>query len=104
MVTNIFVAIFLAAAAAASWDAVDKVLHLEISNRTFPGCVALVGGRNGTWYTSAQGSFTYGLPAPASGTNPAMSMDTRFDLASLTKVPAISRIQSLYIKYITTHY
>ena len=82
----LLLALCATATAAVGWDAVDRALRLEISNHTFPGCVALVGGRNGTWYTSALGSFTYGLPAPASGNNPAMSMDTYFDLASLTKV------------------
>jgi hypothetical protein len=76
-------------AIAADWKTVDDVLLREIENHTFPGCVAIVGGKNGTWYANALGSFTYGLPAPASGTNPAMSLGTIFDLASLTKVSVL---------------
>ena len=68
------------------WTIVDDVLRAEIANHTFPGCVALVGGVDGIMYERALGQFTYGLPAPASGSNPPMTMDTLFDIASLTKV------------------
>jgi hypothetical protein len=38
-------------------------------------------------YARAAGAFTYGLPAPEShGTNPKMTLDTLFDMASCTKV------------------
>ncbi len=38
-------------------------------------------GSSGTLYLKAFGSFTYGQPAPFSGGNPAMELDTLFDIA-----------------------
>jgi CubicO group peptidase (beta-lactamase class C family) len=79
-------AAWLGGVCAADWSGVDNVLSAAVQNRSFPGCVAVVGGQNGTWYAKAFGSFTYGLPAPASGSNPAVDLSTLYDIASLTKV------------------
>jgi hypothetical protein len=70
------------------WEEVTVVLEKAKLNATFPGCVAAVGNRSGFMYTQSLGSFTYGEPAPVTHTNPSMSTDTQFDLASLTKVLA----------------
>ncbi len=76
----------LAASSAANWDSVNAVLFSEIKNQTFPGAVALVGNESAVMYQNAVGNFTYGLPAPSTGSNAPMAIDTPFDLASLTKV------------------
>lgn len=42
-------------------------------------------GNNMQW-SRAYGNFTYGAKAPISKSNPAVHVDTKYDLASLTKV------------------
>eukprot|EP00008_Paramoeba_atlantica_P003007 CAMPEP_0201488874 /NCGR_PEP_ID=MMETSP0151_2-20130828/20005_1 /ASSEMBLY_ACC=CAM_ASM_000257 /TAXON_ID=200890 /ORGANISM="Paramoeba atlantica, Strain 621/1 / CCAP 1560/9" /LENGTH=438 /DNA_ID=CAMNT_0047874265 /DNA_START=50 /DNA_END=1366 /DNA_ORIENTATION=- len=69
------------------WSPVDQVLQNGIDTMVYPGCVALVAQYGEIVYSGSFGSFTYGLPAPVTGTNPPMNVDTSiFDLASLTKV------------------
>ena len=68
------------------WDEVTKVLQSGVADHAFPGAVALVVNETDVLYSKAVGSFTYGNPPPFSTGNPAMTMASRFDLASLTKV------------------
>eukprot|EP01121_Diplochlamys_sp_Union-15-3_P012770 TRINITY_DN3873_c0_g1_i1.p1 TRINITY_DN3873_c0_g1~~TRINITY_DN3873_c0_g1_i1.p1 ORF type:complete len:481 (-),score=72.54 TRINITY_DN3873_c0_g1_i1:39-1406(-) len=68
------------------WSPVDKVLQDSIDAHIFPGAVAIVGTEKGILYQRAIGSFTYGLPAPVNKYNPPVTMNTTYDMASLTKV------------------
>merc|ERR1712070_859518 len=63
-------------------------LELNIKRKVFPGCVALVGTTNGTiLFQTALGKFVYpGDPLPPAGPDQAVTQDSFFDLASLTKV------------------
>eukprot|EP01156_Anaeramoeba_ignava_P006001 Anaeramoba_ignava/a347490_159.p1 GENE.a347490_159~~a347490_159.p1 ORF type:complete len:438 (+),score=116.39 a347490_159:28-1314(+) len=70
------------------WTPVDQVLENALNEKAFPGCTALVGSSEGVIYAKPFGYYTYGLPAPVTHTNPAVQMDTMYDLASLTKVVA----------------
>jgi len=71
------------------WSPVDTVLEVAIANGTFPGCVAVVGNKEGFLYATAKGSFTYGVPPPMNnGENPPMTINTLFDMASCSKVTA----------------
>jgi len=95
----VFLVLALAAVASAvDWSPVDRVLQEQIREGAFPGCVAIVANQvihsaysSSYWaqdilYAKAFGTFTYGDPAPFSGSNPEMTMDTVFDMASCTKV------------------
>lgn len=85
-------------ATALDWSPVDRVLQDQIHEGAFPGCVAIVANHvirseylssyyvQDILYAKAFGTFTYGDPAPFSGSNPEMTMDTVFDMASCTKV------------------
>ena len=54
--------------------------------RSFPGCVAVIGNSDGLLYYQAHGTYTYGeKPQPASG-NLNVGNFTMWDMASLTKV------------------
>jgi hypothetical protein len=69
------------------WALVDDLLASHVASRSFPGAVALVGSATGLLYQSSVGSLTYDLPPPATPTTlPATTVDTIFDMASLTKV------------------
>lgn len=75
-------------AESASWQDVDNLLLSAINIRSFPGCTALVlrvpaSGPVEIHYRKAFGNFTYG--DAGNTTNPPMTLDTLFDLASLTK-------------------
>ena len=83
-----------------SWDDVGGVLTNAIKNNTFPGCVAIVVSAKGTLYAKAFGSLTYDQTSPQVAT-PAVfpaktrphalaqvALDTKFDIASLSKVTA----------------
>ncbi|KAF2078278.1 hypothetical protein CYY_000468 [Polysphondylium violaceum] len=79
------------ALSASIWSPVDELLEGAVSNGTFPGCVALVGNKKGILYSSAVGSYTYGIPPvyhPPGIDNPPMALDTLFDMASCSKVTA----------------
>eukprot|EP00049_Salpingoeca_infusionum_P023339 m.11518 g.11518 ORF g.11518 m.11518 type:complete len:448 (-) comp5738_c0_seq1:1698-3041(-) len=71
-----------------AWNVLDTILQNEISNHSFPGCVALVANATTVLYAKAFGNFTYGNPPPMNNDNPPTTVDTLFDLASLTKVLA----------------
>ncbi|EGC37335.1 hypothetical protein DICPUDRAFT_87026 [Dictyostelium purpureum] len=71
------------------WDLLDTFLQEGVENGTFPGAVALIGNKNGILYSSAKGSYTYGIPTPNNPNyNPAMQLSTLFDMASCSKVTA----------------
>jgi len=68
------------------WSPIDQIIEQQIQAKTFPGAVAFIGNKNGVLYSNAYGSFTYGEPSPVNGDNPPMTIETLFDMASLTKV------------------
>ena len=71
------------------WSVLDRLLDEEIALGSFPGAVAGISYKGHVVHLAARGHFTYGLPAPASGgTDPPMTLDSLFDMASLTKVLA----------------
>jgi CubicO group peptidase (beta-lactamase class C family) len=73
-------------------------LELNIKRKVFPGCVALVGTTNGTiLFQTALGKFVYpGDPLPPAGRpDQAVTQDSIFDLASLTKVIATTSAVAL---------
>ncbi|KAH3764858.1 penicillin-binding protein 4* [Pelomyxa schiedti] len=71
------------------WDPATAVLVQGISDAVYPGCTAMVADKSGTIYSVALGNFTYGIPPPQNpGENPAVTLETVYDLASLTKVTA----------------
>lgn len=70
------------------WSSVDTALQDEVAKQSFPGAVAGIVLDGEVVYASAHGSFTFGRPAPASGSDPAMTTAALFDMASLTKVLA----------------
>ena len=59
----------------------ESILNQGVTNRVYPGAVAIVGNLNGPLYQVAVGGYTYDAASPTP-----MQMDTHFDLASLTKV------------------
>jgi CubicO group peptidase (beta-lactamase class C family) len=67
-------------------EAARRVIHQAITARTFPSAAVDVGGSAGPLWTDAFGSMTFD-PASAPTT-----IDTPFDLASLTKVIATTTI------------
>ena len=73
-------------------DHVTSILDNGISSSIYPGYVALVGYSNGSIiYEKANGNFVYsGDPPPPNNnlSNPAMTMHTQFDMASITKLLA----------------
>ncbi|KAJ4459172.1 putative Beta-lactamase [Paratrimastix pyriformis] len=86
---QLFLAAFLVASVrCTSWDDVDNVLSAAVADKAFPGCVAVVGGEKGILYSKAFGNFVFpGDSAPLTpGVNPPMTLDTIFDIASLSKV------------------
>ena len=72
------------------FDGVRAALNADISQRVFPGCVALVGLTNGTvLFHEAFGNLVYMTdPDPPAGPNMPTALSSRWDLASLTKVIA----------------
>lgn len=74
-----------------SWKNVSDILNDGITSNIYPGYTSIVGYRNGTiLFESSNGSFVYKTgdkPPPFdNGTNPLMTMDTHFDMASITKL------------------
>merc|ERR1719331_186211 len=69
------------------WSAVEEVLNNAISSKVFPGCVAAVRVPAGQIYLRAFGKLTYGdyFPPASPQHNPDVTVDTMYDLASLTK-------------------
>ncbi len=73
------------------FSSVDKLIGNAISNRTFPSAVLLVGKDNDVIYQNSYGRLTY------DDTSRPASMNTIYDLASVTKViAATSAIMKLY--------
>jgi len=71
------------------WEPIDQILESAIQDEVFPGCVALIASKQGLLYQKAFGNFTYGIPPPQNeNMNPPMTVNTRFDMASCTKVIA----------------
>ncbi len=59
--------------------------------------MAIVANPEGILYFKAHGFFTYGVPPPFNPTNPPVTPDTIFDMASLTKVlMSTSAIMTFY--------
>ena len=55
----------------------------------YPGYSFALVSASGVLYSTTGGNYTYGVPPPANGgANPRVSVDTLFDMASLTKVVA----------------
>ena len=86
----------VAMASPPAWEPVDWVLGNATEAKVFPGAVALVGNSDGTLYTSVFGNYTndgrdppFRPPNAPSDPNPVPTLDdTRFDMASCTKVVA----------------
>eukprot|EP00808_Paulinella_micropora_P016132 g1048.t1 len=82
------------------WYTLDKIINEGIQKREFPGAVAAVAFLDSDktthlLYHKAFGSLTYGVLPPvvdpdyaAAGISPSVTLDTIYDLASLTKVLA----------------
>jgi len=86
LVAVVLCAVFVAGGAAADWSVVDQILQAGVQDGAYPGCVALVGNKNGIIYERAVGHYTYGATPPFNSRNPPMAIDTLFDMASCTKV------------------
>ena len=69
-----------------SWSELDDIIDDAIKRGAFPGAIQLIATEDKILFESARGTFTYGAPAPATGTNPAVTSDTLWDLASISKV------------------
>jgi len=69
-----------------SFAAADAVLREAIASRAFPAATAEVGTRDAIFWRRAYGRFTYDGDAPET------TIDTIFDLASLTKVIATATL------------
>lgn len=69
-----------------SWTELDDIIDDAIKQGAFPGAIQLIATKDKILFESSRGTFTYGEPAPASGTNPAVTSDTLWDLASISKV------------------
>ena len=81
------------------WDPLDTLLKESISQRVFPGATAAVFNRSSLLYASAVGSFTYGVPPPATPTYvPSMTRKTLFDMASCTKVLSSTTAAALLVQ------
>lgn len=63
-------------------DKIDAVVEQAISNRVTPGAVVIIGTPEKTYLARAYGKLTYDADATS------MTLDTLFDLASVTKVVA----------------
>ena len=82
------------------WDAVTKVLQDAADAKVFPGAAAIVGDSSGTLYTVTIGNYTNDGRLPPfhplnSPPNPPPTLQTRFDMASCTKVVATTSAVAL---------
>src|SRR5690606_5084023 len=75
-----------AGATAGMTDAAARVLDAAVTARAFPGAAAEVGSSDGPLWTHVAGALTYDPDAPR------VTCDTRYDVASLTKVIATTSI------------
>ena len=62
-------------ATAKSWSDVTDLLHAQIANHSFPGCVAAVINSDGFLYLEALGNYTYGAATPLSPAGRPMEKD-----------------------------
>lgn len=89
----IAILLLLSVATAYEWTAVDKVIMDAISARTFPGAVLGVATDKEIVYTKAYGTQTYREDMYT----PLVNLDSKWDLASLTKVVGtLSAVMHLY--------
>lgn len=58
-----------------NWQPVTDILQSAINDGAFPGCVVLVGNREGILFVDSFGSYTYGNPPPYNKENPPMTVD-----------------------------
>jgi len=64
----------------AKFEKVDSLVNAAIRDSVFPGAALLIGNKSGTIYEKAYGHYTY------DSTSPKMTLNTLFDLASVSKV------------------
>lgn len=99
------------------WEGVTAVMEQAVKDGAFPGAVAVVGDASGVLYSQSVsqccftggirrlrclclclccqvGSYTYGASPPFSPDAP-MSKDTRFDMASCTKVVSTTSVAAI---------
>jgi CubicO group peptidase (beta-lactamase class C family) len=77
-----------------SCQLLTEILLNGVNSQVYPGAVAIVGDQNGILFETSVGSYSY-QPSPA------VTMDSIFDLASLTKV--ISTTSALALLYQQGH-
>ena len=68
--------------AASDWKSIDDLVSAAVADHTAPGAVLVVGNRDGILHEFATGRHTYDENSPA------VTIDSLFDLASMTKVVA----------------
>jgi CubicO group peptidase (beta-lactamase class C family) len=73
----------IAVATSTDWTEVDALFQSAINNRTFPGGVISIANSKSVLYQKAYGTFSYSQDLFE---NPIVRLDTKFDIASLTKV------------------
>lgn len=89
----IAILLLLTLATAYDWTAVDKIIQDAISARTFPGAVLGIATDKEILYTKAYGTQTYKQDMYT----PSVNLDSKWDLASLTKVVGtLSAVMHLY--------
>ncbi len=83
-IVPISLALVLGGCAKTDFSHLDQVVETAIEERIFPGAVVLVGTADEILYEKAYGRYTYAADAPA------VTPESLFDMASLTKVFATS--------------
>ena len=85
--------------AAAGFDPkeLDRVLQQGVADRVYPGAVAFAGDADGVFYQNAVGMHKYpaDVASGAESDNRPMTLDTWFDLASVSKVVATTSAVAL---------
>lgn len=73
------------------FSSVDEIVKAGVVNKSYPGAQLLIGDTKGTVYSKCYGTYTYDSESPL------VAESSIFDLASLTKVVAVtSCIMTLY--------
>lgn len=76
------------------WTPVDNLFLSAIDNRTFPGGIVSIATSKSILYQKAYGTFTYSQDLFS---NPSVTLDTKYDIASLTKVTGtLAAVLNLY--------
>jgi CubicO group peptidase (beta-lactamase class C family) len=78
------------------WTTVTNILNSAITDKAFPGCVALIADESGVLYSNALGHLTY--PGDEQSNIP-MTLNTRFDMASVTKVLVTTSATALLFQH-----